>query len=249
MTDPPSLFFAIHRDLPREGPGSAASTRRALDLARPFLPPAPRVVDVACGPGAQTLVLLAELPGAEVTAFDLHAPFVDQLRRAVAGRPEAGRLAAGEADMRAWSPSGLVDLVWCEGAAYLMGVEAALARWGEWLRPGGVVAFSDAVWLTDRPSAAAVAFWAEYPAMRDRAGLERRVLAAGYRLLGSFVLPEADWWDAYYRPLEARLAALERRHPDHPELSAELTAHRREIEVFREHADEYGYLFVVAARG
>ncbi|MFU8816408.1 MAG: hypothetical protein ACNA7W_13745 [Pseudomonadales bacterium] len=59
------------------------------------------------------------------------------------------------------------DLVWCEGAAYLIGVGRALAGWREVLRPGGRLAFTEAVWLRDPAPAEVRACWDEYPAMSD----------------------------------------------------------------------------------
>ena len=85
-----ALFFEVHAGLPREGPGDRSSTARALDLARP-LPAAPQVLDIACGPGAQTIDLAALLPQATITAVDLHEPFVggDQPARRDAWRSPA----------------------------------------------------------------------------------------------------------------------------------------------------------------
>ncbi|NEB66766.1 class I SAM-dependent methyltransferase, partial [Streptomyces fulvissimus] len=67
----------MHQDLPRQGPGSDATTRRLLEMAGP-LPEHPRVLDAGCGPGRSAL-LLAEEAGAHVTAVDLHQPFLDGL--------------------------------------------------------------------------------------------------------------------------------------------------------------------------
>lgn len=239
------LFFEIHRDLPREGPGSDASTRRALALVAPHLADDAYVVDVGCGPGAQTRVLAEELPNASLTAIDFHGPFLEQLR---ASLDDEARVEVVQADMKTWAPSRPVDLVWCEGAAYLMGVPAALSRWRRWLRPGGLVALSEAVWLTDRPSPPVVDFWREHPAMTDIDGCRRLVDEAGYERLGDFVLPRSDWIDAYYAPLERRLDDLQARYADDADALAELATHRREIDVFRDQRDEYSYLFVAARR-
>lgn len=238
------LFFEVHRDLPREGPGSDASTRRALDLARPHVPNAPHVIDAGCGPGAQTRVLAAELEGASITALDLHAPFLEQLRAALPAS-HAERVDTLVDDMAVWTPPRPVDLIWCEGAAYAIGVPRALAHWRTCLRPGGVIAFSEAVWLTDERSAPTAAFWEEYPAMTDVDGCRRLVDEAGYERLGDFVLPRGDW-SAYYAPIEERLDALAERHANDARALEELAAHRREIDVFRASRDEYSYLFVVA---
>jgi ubiquinone/menaquinone biosynthesis C-methylase UbiE len=47
--------------LPRQGPGDAESTRRALALV-PGIGPATRVLDVGCGTGLQTRVLAQSSP-------------------------------------------------------------------------------------------------------------------------------------------------------------------------------------------
>lgn len=49
----PPEFFLVHRGLPREGPGNDAATLQALRRLPP-LPASPRVLDLGCGPGAQT---------------------------------------------------------------------------------------------------------------------------------------------------------------------------------------------------
>ncbi len=48
------LFFEIVETLPRQGPGSHSSGKRALDL-RAGLPPSPAVLDLGSGAGAQTI--------------------------------------------------------------------------------------------------------------------------------------------------------------------------------------------------
>ena len=50
------LFADVHSDLPRQGPGNRASTERALAMAG-ALPADVRILDIACGPGMQTLDL------------------------------------------------------------------------------------------------------------------------------------------------------------------------------------------------
>ncbi|WP_240325275.1 hypothetical protein [Amycolatopsis thermalba] len=49
-------FFALFHGLPRQGPGSDATTLRLLELAAP-LPERPRVLDLGCGPGRSALLL------------------------------------------------------------------------------------------------------------------------------------------------------------------------------------------------
>ena len=62
---PSPLFFELHSNLPREGPGDDATTRSVLLSLG--LPQAPKVLDIGCGPGAQSLVIARE-SGGTVTA-------------------------------------------------------------------------------------------------------------------------------------------------------------------------------------
>ena len=62
------LFLEIYGTLPRAGPGSDELTSRALKMMT-GLPESPRSLDVGCGPGRQTVVLLKE-SGGTVVALD-----------------------------------------------------------------------------------------------------------------------------------------------------------------------------------
>lgn len=239
--DAVEVFWALHGDLPREGVGSDATTRTLLDLAAP-LPPSPRALDVGCGPGRASLVLAGA--GARVTAVDLHQPF---LRRTRAAASAAGlRVAVVQASMTALPhPDGVFDLLWCEGAAYLMGVDRALREWRRLLRPDGVLVLTDAVWTTADPCEEARGFWAAYPGMRDEAALVRAARAAGYDVLATHLLPDDDWTDEYHDPLAAAVEAW----PDPDAATAGVLAEvRREVEVRRAHRDEFGYLALVLRR-
>ncbi len=109
------LFYELFSGLPRQGPGSAASTRRALGLV-PGVGPRTRVLDVGCGTGAQTLVL-AESSPARIVAVDNHAPFIDALNGKARELGITDRLEARVADMRRLDfADGSFDLIWSEGA-------------------------------------------------------------------------------------------------------------------------------------
>lgn len=240
-----SAFFALHSGLPREGPGNRASTLRALALAG-NLPAAADVLDIGCGPGAQTIDLAEALPGARIAALDAHEPFLRELERRAAGRGVSGRIRTVHGDMGAlpFGPASF-DLIWCEGAAYILGLETALSAWKGLLRDGGALALTEPVWLTEAPPGRAKAFWSAYAAMRGRPSLRAAALAAGYRIAGDFVLPEEAWWDDYYRPMEARIAEIERSLAGDPAAAIVLAEAREEIECFRAHSDSYSYLFLV----
>jgi SAM-dependent methyltransferase len=228
------VFWALHAGLPREGVGSDATTRGLLELAGP--PRDFRALDVGCGPGRSALVLAAA--GGRVAAVDLHEPFLARAEAAARGLPVAGV----RASMAALPfPDGAFDLVWCEGAAYLMGVDAALAAWRRLLAPGGAMVFTEVGWTTAVPSDAARRFWSAYPGMRDTAATVAAAEAAGYDVVATRLLPESDWWDEYYDPLAAAIAGW----PD----PAAAAAHRAEIDLRRDHPGDYGYTGYVLRKG
>ncbi|MEM9780645.1 MAG: class I SAM-dependent methyltransferase, partial [Pseudomonadota bacterium] len=153
-----SPFFTLHSDLPREGPGDRASLDRAME--RVGVTRDARILDAACGPGADIEGLLAHAPEGQVTAIDKHLHFID----AVNARFEAdARVTARQGDMA--QPGGSFDLIWCAGALYFLGVEDGLRGWREVLTPGGHVVFTEPVIFQTPPSAAAIAFWEGYAAM------------------------------------------------------------------------------------
>lgn len=147
------VFFDVHNGLPREGPGNEACTTRALGLAGP-LPRDASVLDIGCGPGMQTLDLAALMPDAKITALDSHEPFLDELQRRAAARGVGARVTTVHADMRSmpFAAAGF-DLLWCEGAAYIMGFATALRAWRPLLKPGGRLAVTEPVRLRPDPPA------------------------------------------------------------------------------------------------
>jgi len=112
-------------------------TRPAADLAARVELDAPRtIVDVGCGPGNSTQVLRARWPEADVLGVDNSPEMIDAARRSF---PRQGWLLA---DAAAWSPVGLVDLVFSNAALQWMPRHDVLMRHliGS-VAPGGALAF------------------------------------------------------------------------------------------------------------
>lgn len=238
-------FFELHSGLEREGPGSEASTREALARCGP-LPDAPRVVDMGCGPGASAITLARALPDARIVAVDTHGPFLDALTARAAAAGVGDRIETWHGSMLEYRPPEPVDLFWSEGAAYSVGVEAALKAWRGSAAPGARVGLSELVWLSaDPPPALRATLQAEYPPMGDRETLRARVAAAGWRPMSDVVLPARDWAN-YYGPLKARAAAMRSRAVDDPAMAAVLDEADAEAALYAAHGADYGYAFIVA---
>src|SRR5512136_1313748 len=71
------LFWEIHSSNPREGPGEFESTKRAFAMLKD-LPSNPSILDIGCGPGAQTIDL-SRLTDGHITAIDNHPQFLEDL--------------------------------------------------------------------------------------------------------------------------------------------------------------------------
>ncbi|MCK7574842.1 MAG: class I SAM-dependent methyltransferase [Chromatiales bacterium] len=86
-------------------------------------------------------------------AIDSHAPSIERLRATVAARGlAAARSVPMVGDMaKPGLPPASFDLVWSEGALYNIGIENALRVCHGLLRPGGYLAFTDAVWRKENP--------------------------------------------------------------------------------------------------
>lgn len=237
-----SDFYDIFSALPRQTVGSDASTRAALARVRDHLPRhrPPMVADFGCGTGRASLVLAHDL-GCAVTALDIRSCALQRLAAEAEQCGLAERIHPLRADLAAppLAPHSL-DLIWCEGATFILGVERSCREWASLLRPGGWLVFSDLVWGA-APDDETMAFMAELditPPTRD--GVLDAVLAAGLEPRHTFTLPDTDWWDEYYVPL----AELLEKQPPSPQVAVLW----HEIEIRWAHPASTDYVFVLAQR-
>lgn len=244
------FFLQFHHGLLRKGPGTDAATAEAFRRVQPLLPPSPSILDVGCGGGAQTLALAALTPGS-LLAVDSYPPFIEELRERVAARGLSGRVTDQVGDMKALGlPPASFDLVWCEGALFVLGFEEGLRTLRPLLRGPGVVVVTEAAWLRPREDSPADvrAFWAEaYPAMTDVEGNLALARRAGFAPLAHFTLP-AEGWAAYVDPLERRMNQVLASNPGNPDAEEAARAERREFGMFREHLRWFGYEFFLLQR-
>ncbi len=243
------LFFEVFEALPRQGPGNRASAAKALSRCQ-SLPSSPAVLDLGCGAGGQTLHL-AELTSGTIVAIDSHAPNIARLKKTIEERGLSARVAALTGDMaRPQQPAKSFDLIWSEGALYHIGIPKALEICHRLLRPGGYLAFTDAVWrMENPPPEVRAAFEEDYPTMGRVEDILGRIANGGFERIGHFTLPDEAWWDDFYTPMEQRIAALRGKYASDTEAAAILDQLAREPEMHRRYSAYYAYEFFVARRG
>ena len=243
------IFLDVQCGLPRQGPGSDESTLEALSLCTE-LPERLAILDIGSGPGMQTVALAKALADGHITAVDICQEYLDELKERAKAAKVAEHIEILAGDMNALPfPPQSFDLIWSEGAAYIMGFEKALVAWKRFLKSGGCIAVSELVWLRpDPPTEVAEFFGREYPAMTDVETLVVTIRASGYEPLGHFTLPDSAWWESYYTPLEAKLPSLYERYAGDEDALSIIKITRREIEMRRRFDNWYGYEFFVGRR-
>lgn len=239
-----SIFFELHSEIPREGPGLDVSTVRAFHMLE-NLPQNPVVLDIGCGPGMQSLALAKEMAGGRLVALDTHEPFLEVLTLNAKEKGFSDRIEVVKGSMFELPfKEETFDLLWSEGAIYIMGFKEALVAWKPLVKTGGYVVVSEISWLHQYPDPQIKAFWeGEYPQITTISGNVKRIEEAGYAPIGHFVLPEEGWWRDYYEPLLERVAMLREKYPDELEENLALDLTVKEIEMYRKYASDYGYVF------
>jgi ubiquinone/menaquinone biosynthesis C-methylase UbiE len=212
----------------------------------PGLPQEPLILDVGCGPGMQTMDLLTLTRGM-ITAVDNYQPFLDELERRAVQKNFSHRVQTVNQDMGSmnFEPESF-DVIWSEGAIYLMGFENGLKSWKRFLKKEGYIAVSEISWLKPFSPDNLRAFWeAEYPAICDIDENLNIIRESGYRDIKHFTLPETAWWESYYAPLENRLPGFIEKYKGDDQAQAVIQMIQAEIDLYKTYSEYYGYIFYV----
>ncbi|MEW4563951.1 class I SAM-dependent methyltransferase [Bremerella sp. JC770] len=233
--------------LERMAPGSWETTARAFQIASQGRE-IQTVVEFGCGSGVSTIPL-ARRSGARITAVDNSGPFLEQLRQKIDQAELGQQVTVLDQSMdAAWPEGAQFDLIWCEGAAYAMGVENALRQWRELLPPGGRIALSDLVWIVPNPDAEIQAYWQNQGATLCYPDDRRALFASqGYQIVDDFIFSDGDWRN-YYEPLKKRLLEWESAYCDPENAGMVAQMFQEEMSMYDQFGAQYGYAFFIAER-
>jgi ubiquinone/menaquinone biosynthesis C-methylase UbiE len=234
------LLLTVHNELPQEGPGSKESTLKALSNLGD-LPDNLRILDIGCGPGRQTIDL-AQATSGQVIALDLFDQYLDQLKARLIELHLLDRVKTIQGEMEKLPfEKNAFDLIWSEGAIYMMGFKDGLSYWKQFLKPNGYIAVTEVTWLKDDPPPELNRFWQEgYPNMQTIEGNIALIDQCGYSLVDQFRLPKSDW-EQYYQPLQKRIDKLKK--TGSAKLKEYIKSEEAEIELYNKYSDYYGYVF------
>ncbi len=239
------LFYDIFERLPRVGPGDNDSTRKAFNILTSGrdLPEHLNILDIGSGTGIHT-IQLAKLMEGKIIALDRHQPFIDKLQKRLEPEGVSEKIDCIKGDMAAMTfEKESFDIIWAEGSIFIMGVEKGLTEWKKFLRPGGLIAFTDIFWLKpDIPAELRDFFEEADPGMLSREEAVNVVERSGYNRIDHFCIPRSAWWN-YLGPLEQQLNVFREKCKGKPEAEGLIARLQREIDLFREYPDYYGYVF------
>lgn len=238
------IFFEIHQDLPREGPGRDKYTQKAYKML-PKLDK-PRILDIGCGPGGPTMEL-ARLSQNEIIGIDTHQPYLEKLKRKIDTEGLSGRVKSlnqSMFNMEFLDES--FDIIWAEGAIYIIGFERGLKEWKRFIKPQGFLVVHEMAWLRPNPPQEIYDYWMTlYPGITSANENKKIISHCKYDLLGHFPLPDDAWWIEYYGPLEERIQMLMQKYQDDVQALKVLDDEQKEIEMYKKYSNWYGSIFFV----
>ena len=245
------FFFEIHKDMPRQGPGGDIYTCKALRKIHASLPEKPAVLDVGCGPGKQTVALACYLPKASIHAIDTHQPFLDALKPVLIQNEIAHRvfLSADSMDNLPFSKESF-DVIWSEGALYIMGTQKAATYLRDFIKPGGFLVYSDLTWIRENPPEELISYWKDEQKadIRDRAENVAWLDANGFDVVETFALPPWGWRNEYYTPLQTRLELLRLKYPGDKEKITVIEEEEQELKIYNTYNEYFSYVYYVCKK-
>jgi ubiquinone/menaquinone biosynthesis C-methylase UbiE len=241
----PQILYELFSGNPRQGPGSNECTRKAYGMCK-GLPARPVILDIGCGSGTQTLEL-ARVSAGPITALDNYQPMLDTLNKRAQAEGLAARITTVNGSMfeLPFAPASF-DLIWSEGAIFIMGLEKGLREWKPLLKKGGYIVVSELTYIRQDIPQDLKAYWNKVEATVQYNEDNRKIIRdAGYTEIGDFILPASGWLDDFYTPLQESLFTFKKRYAGDAGAIEILDSIQEEIDIFNKYYDYYSYIFYV----
>lgn len=240
------FFFELYNEKSdRQGPGTKEATIKAFNTI-PLKNEKLNILDVGCGNGTQTFYL-AEIADGKITATDYYEHFLDELNLRKEGKTLRAEIETIQADMNDLPfPEKYFDIIWSEGAVYIMGFANGLEKWKRFIRDEGYLVVTEACWIKDNVPQEVNKWWeSEYPEIGTIQDKLDVITEKGYLAIDYFILPEESWTDNYYKSIHKSMVSFEEKYKDNPEALSVSKMTHYEIDMYEKYKAYYSYVFFI----
>jgi ubiquinone/menaquinone biosynthesis C-methylase UbiE len=241
-----NMICEFFKDLDRQGPGSEQDTLRALSFLSD-LPQNPKILDLGCGAGGQTITAAKQL-SAEIIGVDSLPGMIDSFNARVANAGLSDRVKGVIGSMCELPyKEHEFDVVLAEGSIYNIGFERGINYWKRFIKPGGYLVVSEATWFTNSRPIEIENYWAaNYSGIDTISNKIKQLEVAGYMPVASFAEPETSWLDNYYIPLQMKFTEFLNKYSYSEFAKQFVDRQKQEIEYYYKYKKYFGYAFFIA---
>lgn len=240
-----NFFYEIFDNIPRQGPGDNEITR-SLYLMLSNLAQKPSILDIGCGKGVQTIEL-AELTQGKITAVDNHPYFLKCLENKAKILGLDNKIKCLQADMTTLPfENKTFDLIWSEGAIFIMGIKEGISSWKRLLKKEGYLVFSDLVWKKELQSPELLEYWSqEYPKIMSVDEVIQASQINGFETIHHQPLPKISWLKNYLIPIDEQISILKIKNQGISDAQKIYKNFERENEIVRKYYDSFVYEYFI----
>ncbi len=237
-------FYELFRNLPRGGPGDNKSTRKAFSYLKK-LPSEPLILDIGCGYGIQTLEL-ARISKGKIIALDNYQPFLESLMKNAKEEGFDDRIIPKKQSMLEMDfKNDTFDLIWSEGAIFVMGFQNGLKKSYQLLKNKGYFVVSEAVLFSKDIPKPLKEFWdEEYPDIKDIKNNISMIKDEGFNLVSHFTLPKSCWID-FYSHMDEKIKELKKKYHNNKTALQVFENFEKESRIYDKYSDYFGYGFFI----
>jgi ubiquinone/menaquinone biosynthesis C-methylase UbiE len=174
---------------------------------------------------------LAGLCDGHIIAVDNDQESLDSFKAKLAKSKVSGRIEIVNRSIHDLNfPDESFDIVWCEGALFVLGFKKSLKKWRRFLKPDGYLTAHD-----------------EKGNVQSKI---KQIANCGYNLIDHFVLDKNTWWEEYYSPLEKRIQELREKYADDKDALTVLDReYSSEVGFFKKHPSRCESVCFVMKKG
>ena len=122
-------------------------------------------------------------------------------------------------------PKDSFDIIWTEGAAFVIGFEKSIKNWRRFLKNNGFLVIHDDI--------------------KDKSKKIGLIEKYGYLLIAEFDLSFEVWWNEYYSQLEKLVEKYKDKYPNDTELRNEIESDKNQINMCKSNPEIVSSFYVI----